>query len=154
MQLRDGLGRVVTRFGAIEPRRVARAPGDELVAVEQPGVRGDQFHHGLARPHKAGVVGAEEVEVGAERDGFQLQVFERAGQRLEFLRSWLEEERHLHRVEAGGGNRRGSLLQLGGRTALQHHAEAEVVFRGFGAEEFRRAEAGDTCSDGAEKMPA
>ena len=46
MQLRDGLGRVVARLGAVEPRRVARAPGDELPAVEQPGVRGDQFHRG------------------------------------------------------------------------------------------------------------
>ena len=41
-----------------------------------------------------------------------------------------------------------------GRTALQHHAEADVVFRGFGAKEFRRAEAGGSCSDGAEEAPA
>ena len=44
VQLGDGLGRVVARVGAGELRRVAPAPGDELVAVEQLGVRGDQLH--------------------------------------------------------------------------------------------------------------
>ena len=66
----------------------------------------------------------------------------------------VEEERHLHRVEACGGNGTGFLLQLGGRSALKHHTEAKVVSRGFGAQELRRAEAGDRGSDGAQKMPA
>ncbi|MCX6903023.1 MAG: hypothetical protein NTW03_06015 [Verrucomicrobia bacterium] len=57
-------------------------------------------------------------------------------------------------VEAGGGNGPGFLLQLGGRAALQHHAEADVVLRGFGGKEFGRVEAGESCSDGTEKMPA
>ena len=53
--------------------RVARAPGDELVAVEQPRVRGDPFHRGQARAHEARVVRPEEIEVSAKRDGFQLE---------------------------------------------------------------------------------
>ena len=104
VQLRDGLGGVVARIVAGELRRVACAPGDELLAVEQLRMRGDELHGRLAGPHEARVVGAEEVEVGPERDGLQLQVLERAGRAIEFLRGRVEEEGHLHPLEAGGGN--------------------------------------------------
>ena len=73
MKVGDGLGRVVARVGAAELRRVARAPGDELVAAEQLRMRGDELHRRPAGTHEARVVGAEEVEVGPERDGLQLQ---------------------------------------------------------------------------------
>ena len=77
----DGLGGMVARVGAAELRRVARAPGDELLAAEQLGVRGDELHGRPAGAHEARVVGTEEVEVGAERDGLQLQSVQGPGER-------------------------------------------------------------------------
>jgi hypothetical protein len=43
MQLRDGLGDVVARLGAVEPRGVARAPGDELVQANSPACAATSF---------------------------------------------------------------------------------------------------------------
>lgn len=109
MQLRDGFRSVVIRVTALELRREARAPGDKLSAVEQIRMLGDQFHRGDARPHEAGIVGAKEIEIGAERGGFQLQLLERIGERFEFVGSRLEEECELYHVEADGGNGLGVL---------------------------------------------
>jgi hypothetical protein len=72
---------------------------------------------------------------------------------LEVLGGGTEEERQLHRVEAGGGNRFGLLLQLGRRAALQHHAEANVV-PGWGSKEVRRAQTGGGGSKFANEMAA
>jgi hypothetical protein len=115
---------------------------------------GDLLHRSLARSHEAGVVRAKEVEVSAKRDGLEFEVFERAGKVLEFLGRGLEEERYLHSIEPGGSNGPGFVFELGSRVALEHHAQAKVVFRGFGAEELRRTQAGDRCSGDAEEMTA
>ena len=70
----DGFRGVVARIVAGELLRVASAPGDELLAAEQLRMRGDELHGRPAGTHEARVVGAEEVEVGPERDGLQLQL--------------------------------------------------------------------------------
>ena len=118
-------------------------------------MRGDELHGCPAGSHEARVVGTEEVEVGPERYGLQLQFAQGLGERLEFVHGRVEEEGHLHPLEADSGNSPGFLLEIGGGIALEHHAQADVVLGWFACEQFRESACGDSGrSHGPEKMPS
>ena len=115
----------------------------------------NELHRRLAGAHEARVVGTEEVEVDPERHGFQLQLAESLGEHLEFIHGRMEEESYLHGIEADGGDGLRFGLQLGSGTALEHHAQANVVFSRFLCQEICESVRSDRrCSGGGEKMPS
>jgi len=118
-------------------------------------VRGDELHGCQARSHEARVAGTEEVEVGPERYGLELQFAQGLGERLEFIARGVKEEGHLHPPEADSGNSPGFLLDIGSRIALKHHAQLDVVLGWFTCEQFGEPTCGDSgCSHAPEKMPS
>ena len=74
---------------------------------------------------------------------------------LSLGRGGLKEEGQLHRLEADRGNLLGTFLHLGKGTALEHHAQLDVVLGRFACVRFGESACGDSGrSDGPEKMPS
>ena len=105
---------------------------------------GDTLHRRPAGTHEARVVGPEEVEVGPEGYGLQLQSAQGSGERPEIIHGRVEEKGQLYRLKTGGGYGLGLLVQVGSRTALEHHAQADVVLGRFVRERFRESACADS----------